>query len=362
MKIVDVQPYLLAIPIKEKDFPAPWVWGNFNQVLVSITTDDGMTGFGEAFGYFAPHAVFSVIKHLLKPMLIGADPASIPALMDRIHRQTHFLGRTGITMFAISGVDIALWDIAAKYAGLPLCRFLGGAEPEKVPAYASLVKYRDMEQLRAAALHALHSGYGLIKLHQTDAESLAVARKTVGEKTRITLDVNCAWNPRQALDMARELAPYGLYWLEEPIWPPEDFRSLADLGRMSGLAIAAGENAQTVSPFREMFESRAVTYAQPSVIKVGGISEWRKVAALAEAHNVRVSPHSPYFGPGLLATAHLVASSPVSEWVEYLYVTLEASVFKPAPRFETGFLYLPPGPGLGPEVDMEVIREYCVAS
>jgi len=219
-----------------------------------------------------------------------------------------------------------------------------------------------MEHLRAAALHAIHSGYDLIKLHQTDVESMAVARKAVGEKIRITLDVNCAWDPRQALDMARQLAPYGLYWLEEPIWPPEDFRSLAQLGRMSGIPIAAGENAQTVHPFREMFESRAVTYAQPSVIKVGGISEWRKVAALAEAHNVRVNPHSPYFGPGLLATAHLVASSPVADWVEYLYVILEASVFKQAPRFERGFFYLPPGPGLGLEVDMDAIREYCVAS
>jgi len=362
MKIVDVQPYLLAIPIKEKDFPAPWVWGNFNQVLVSITTDDGMTGFGEAFGYFAPHAVFAIIKHLLRPMLIGADPASISALMDRMHRQTHFLGRSGITMFAISGVDIALWDIAAKSAGLPLCRLLGGAETDKVPAYASLVKYKDMEHLQAAALHAIHSGYDLIKLHQTDDESVAIARRTVGERIGITLDVNCAWEPRQALDMARKLAPHDLYWLEEPIWPPEDFKSLADLGRMSGVSIAAGENAQTVSPFKEMFESRAVTYAQPSVIKVGGISEWRKVAALAEAHNVRVNPHSPYFGPGLLATAHLVASMPVADWVEYLYVTLEASVFKQAPRFERGYFYLPPGPGLGLEVDMDVIREYCVAS
>jgi L-alanine-DL-glutamate epimerase-like enolase superfamily enzyme len=259
-------------------------------------------------------------------------------------------------------VDIALWDMAAKYAGLPLYRLLGGAETDKVPAYASLVKYVDMEHLQAAALHATRSGYDLIKLHQTDVESLAGVRKAVGEKIKITLDVNCAWDLRQALDMARQLARHGLYWLEEPIWPPEDFRSLAHLGRMSGIPIAAGENAQTVSPFREMFESRAVTYAQPSVIKVGGISEWRKVAALAEAHNVRVNPHSPYFGPGLLATAHLVASTPVADWMEYLYVTLEASVFKAAPRFERGYFHLPPGPGLGLEVDMDVIREYCVAS
>jgi D-galactarolactone cycloisomerase len=362
MKIVDVQPYLLAIPIKEKDFPAPWVWGNFNQVVVSITTDDGITGFGEAFGYFAPHAVFSVIKHLLRPMLIGADPTSISALMDRMQRQTHFLGRSGISMFALSGVDIALWDMAAKYAGLPLYRLLGGAKADRVPAYASLVKYKDMEHLRAAAFHAIHSGYDLIKLHQTSVESLAAVRKAVGEKIRITLDVNCAWDPQQALDMARQLAPHGLFWLEEPIWPPEDFKSLADLGRMSGIPIAAGENAQTLHPFREMFELRAVSYAQPSVVKVGGISEWRKVAALAEACNVRVNPHSPYFGPGLLATAHLVASSPVADWVEYLYVTLEASVFKHAPRFEKGYFYLPPGPGLGLEMDMAVIREYCVAS
>lgn len=130
MKIVDMQAYLLAIPIREKDFPAQWSWGNFNQIIVEIQTDEGITGYGEAFGYGVPQATASVIDQVLKPMLVGADPAKIPFLSDQLFRQTHLYGRYGITTFAISGVDIALWDILGKCAGLPLYRLLGG-DPDR---------------------------------------------------------------------------------------------------------------------------------------------------------------------------------------------------------------------------------------
>ena len=362
MKITDVKAYLLAIPCQEEKFPTPWVWGNFNQIIVAVTTDEGITGYGEAFGYGVPQATLAVLNHLLKPMLIGADPTDISSLLDRMYRQTHLFGRYGITTFAISGVDIALWDIAGKCAGLPLYRLLGGASSTKVPAYASLVRYSDPEHLKTAARHAKQSGYDQIKLHQRDVESLRTVRQLVGEDTLLMMDINCAWSPEKALEMARQLAPYALYWLEEPIWPPEDFRSLAKLGRLSGTPLAAGENACTAYQFKEMLDAGAVTFIQPSVIKVGGVSEWRKVAALAEAYNVKIAPHSPYFGPGLLATAHLVAASPFAESIEYLYVTLAASVFQQPPTLAQGYFHLPQGPGLGLEIDLDVLKNYAVAS
>ena len=358
MKITDVNAYLLAIPLKEMDFPTPWVWGGFNQVLIEITTDAGIIGYGESFGYGVPRGVVEVINHTLKPMLIGSDPRRILPIIDRLFQQTHIYGRYGITTFAISGVDIALWDIVGKCANLPLYKLWGGSDADKVPAYASLVKYSDQNDLKSAALHAKKAGYDVIKLHQIDEESLKTVRSAVGESARLTIDINCSWSPDEALEKARQFAPYNLYWLEEPIFPPEDFKNLARLGQLSGIPIASGENACTAFQFREMLEAGAATFIQPSVIKVGGISEWRKVAILAEVYNIKINPHSPYFGPGLLATAHLVATHRNAEFVEYLYVNLETSVFKTPPHFERGYLHLPQGPGLGLEIDPAVLKQY----
>jgi D-galactarolactone cycloisomerase len=358
MKISDVRAYLLAIPISEKDFPAPWSWGKFNQIIVEVKTDEGVTGYGEAFGYGAPEATASVINQALRPLLLGADPADISILQDRMYRTTHFFGRYGIPTFAISGVDIALWDILGKCAGLPLCRLWGRAEARTVPAYASLVRYSDVGNLKGVLLHARNSGYRMIKLHQLEVGSVKAAREAIGGETRLALDVNCPWDPEKALEMCRELAPFSLTWLEEPIWPPEDFKSLARLGLAGGIPIAAGENACTVFQFRELLDSGAATYLQPSVVKVGGVSEFRKIAALAEAYNVKIAPHSAYFGPGLLATAHLIASSLNAVALEHLYLQLEASVFQEPLRFEKGNFLLPQKPGLGMEVNREVLRRY----
>ena len=362
MKITDVQAHLLAIPMKEADFPAAWFSRDFHQVIVEIKTDEGVTGYGDAFGYFIPKASASVVNDVLKPMILGADPTRISALQDQMYRQTHLAGRYGITTFAISGVDIALWDIAGKCAGLPLYRLLGGAREKKVPVYASLARYGDPEKLKAAASHAHRSGHDRIKIHQIDVESLKAVRQAVGDGPKLMADINCAWSLEKAEDMARRFAPYNLHWLEEPIWPPEDFRSLARLGSRSPMPIAAGENACTAYQFKAMLEAEAATYIQPSVTKVGGITEWRRIAALAETYNVRVAPHSPYFGPGLWATVHLVATTPWAESVEYYYTSLEASLFKTPPKPEKGHLSLPEGPGLGLEIDPYVLQHYRVAS
>jgi len=362
MKISDVHAYLLAIPISEKEFPAPWRWGGFNQVIVEIRTDEGVTGYGEAFGYGVPDATVTVINRVLKALLVGADPACISSLQDQMYRQTHLFGRYGITTFAISGVDIALWDIAGKCAGLPMHRLLGSTGLITIPAYASLTRYGDVAQLKNVALHAKQSGYRMIKLHQLDVENVETVRKAVGEEVRLALDVNCAWTPEKALEMANRLIPFSLEWLEEPIWPPEDFQSLARLGLLSGIRIATGENACTVYQFKEMLEAGAASYIQPSVVKVGGVSEWRKVAAIAEAYNVRVAPHSAYFGPGLLATAHLIASCPHAQPLEHLYLNLEASIFKEPLKFEDGYFHMPEGPGLGLEIDPGVLERYGVSS
>ena len=359
MQITDVRADLLSIPLRQDELASPWIAGGFRQqILVTVETDSGLRGYGEAFAYGAPRATLAVVNETLKPLLIGQDPRQISMLHDRMYRQTHLFGRYGITTFGISGVDIALWDLAGKCANMPLYQLLGGAVQTEILAYASLVRYSEPEHVRIVAEQALQEGYEAVKLHQIDVESLRRARDLAGEDAYIMMDINCAWTPEEALEMTELCEPEDLYWLEEPLWPPEDFEGLAQLGNASGIPIATGENACTAHQFRRLLEVGAATFIQPSVTKVGGVSEWRKIAALAEAYNVTIAPHSPYFGAGLLATAHLAAATPRAAWLEYLYVAPEASIFHDFVGVQEGVFRVPEGPGLGLEIDMEAVERY----
>ncbi len=358
MKIIDVRATPLAIPLSDPKIP--WFWGSFSQVIVEVKTGDGLTGYGEAFGYGVPQAVAAVVNHTLRPLLIGRDATDISGIADSLFRHTHLFGRYGVTTFAISGVDIALWDLAGKRAGLPLYALLGGAASREVKAYASLVRYSDTDQMAADAEKAAGEGYEMVKLHQTNVESIRKGREAIGGEMPMTVDVNCEWTPSHATEMALAMDEYDLLWLEEPVWPPEDYAGLAQVMDESGVALAAGENACTVHQFHLMMSEGAVRYAQPSVIKVGGVSEFMKVATLTETYNLSLAPHSPYFGPGFLATLHLIAHTRRAEWIEKIYCELEASVFSRPLEFRDGSYTIPEGPGLGLDVDPLVLKEYAM--
>ena len=359
MKIVDVIAHQVAIPARKSGPEVPFVWGNLTQVIVEIRTGDGLTGWGECFGYGVPQAVAATVNHTLKPLLVGEDAAAIRPLMDTLFRKTHLFGRYGVTTFALSGVDIALWDLAGKRAGKPLFELLGGAASREVPAYASLVRYpEEDDRIAAHAKQALREGYTMIKLHQSTPESVALARKAMGPGVPLTVDINCRWSAYESAQMAMALDEFGLYWLEEPVWPPEDFAALAEVQNSTGVPVASGENACTAFQFRAMIEAEAATFLQPSVIKLGGVTEFLKVAQLVETANLELAPHSPYFGPGFLASLHLIAHTGRAKWVEKIYFDLESPIFTRALSPEQGVYTVPEGPGLGLDVDPKVLKEY----
>ena len=370
MKIARIETVPLAIPHEHGGPPPAWggqAWEGLGILLVRIETEEGAAGWGEAFGYNCMAAVQAAIDATVAPVLIGRDATDIAALNRDLQQALHLFGRYGITMFAISAIDIALWDLAGKRAGLPLGQLLGGpAAPPPVPGYASLFKYRDPALVAETARAALAEGYPAIKLHETGEPEIAAARAAMGDGVPLCVDTNCPWTPAEALGMARRLKPYDLHWLEEPIFPPEDFAALARLQRDSGVDLACGENACTAVEFRRMLDADAVRYVQPSVTKVGGVTEFLKVLALAEGAGVAVMPHSPYFGPGWLATLQLIAAMPLAgrpggPWVERFYTRLEATLY---PGFvspvRAGHFAIPTGPGLGAEPDADVIRDYRV--
>ena len=282
MKITRIETIPLAIPHEHGGPPPAWggqAWEGLSILLVRVETEDGATGWGEAFSYNCLPAVQAVVDATVAPILIGRDATAIASLNRELQQALHLFGRYGITMFGISAIDIALWDLAGKRAGLPLGQLLGGpATPPLVPGYASLLKYRDRELVAETVRAALDEGYPAIKLHETGEAEIAAAREAMGADMPLCTDTNCPWTPAEAHAMAARLKPYDLYWLEEPIFPPEDFSALARLQQESGIDLACGENACTAFEFRRLLDAGAVRYVQPSVTKVGGVTEFHQGA------------------------------------------------------------------------------------
>jgi L-alanine-DL-glutamate epimerase-like enolase superfamily enzyme len=254
-------------------------------------------------------------------------------------------------------VDIALWDLAGKRAGMPLYRMLGGAPRADVGSYASLIRYGEPEAVARNVSEAVNRGYHDIKLHEITEPAVRAAREAMGPEPRLMVDVNCPWSVDEAKAMARAFAPYDLTWFEEPIWPPEDHEGLAAV-RRQGVPVAAGENAAGYHDFRHMFEAGALDIAQPSVTKIGGVTEERKIIALAQQCGVRPVPHCAYFGPGFLASLHLVATLPEDTPLERLYLDLEATLFPGFTDPVNGRIPVPQGPGLGCDPDPAVLARY----
>jgi D-galactarolactone cycloisomerase len=188
--------------------------------------------------------------------------------------------------------------------------------------------------------------------------AIAAARAVLPRDTPLLLDVNCEWSVEDAIAIGRRLAPMAPGWLEEPVFPPEDAAGLRAVGDATGIPIAAGENCCFATQFAALFDAGAVQYAQPSVTKVGGITEFRKIASLALQRGVKLAPHSPYFGPGAIATLHLIAALAPQARFEYFYLRGEASLYESLLSPRSGELRVPLGPGLGADPDPDVIRRY----
>ena len=359
MKITAAESILLTVPYRTSgglQSIAGRPAAGLNMLLVRLDTDEGVTGWGEAFGHGVCPATKTAFDTLVAPMLTGRDPSGIDALMEDLQQTLHLFGRSGAVMYALSGVDIALWDIAGKAAGQPLYRLLGGTD-RTLPAYASLLRCSGPDTVASSCTRALDQGYRQIKLHEITVPAVQAARAAAGPDLTLMLDTNCPWSVDEALGMVAALRPFDLHWLEEPVWPPEDHAGLAKV-RAAGAVTAAGENAAGLLEFRRSFELRALDVAQPSVTKIGGVSAMRRIIALAKEFGVRLVPHCPYFGPGFIASLHITAALPADTPVERLAVDLEASPFDDWVDAKDGHMRVPQGPGLGVDPDPALIARY----
>jgi L-alanine-DL-glutamate epimerase-like enolase superfamily enzyme len=364
MKIKSLETRIIEIPFEDGGKGlgiTPSAWKTLETVLVRVEDTDGNIGWGEGFGYFVSEATRSIIETRIKRLLEGATVESVEAWTRNMQRLLHIFGRYGVTMFAISGVDMALWDLKAKRAGVPLYHLLGGSAPASLTTYASLVRYGDAKGAAAMCEQALSDGFNNIKLHEIDMPIIEACHASVAGRAPISVDVNCAWDipgTKTNLQRLRELG--GIEWLEEPIFPPEDFDTLGSL-RAPGVPLAAGENWCTAMQFRQAVKAGAVDYLQPSVSKVGGVTEFVDILGIAREAKLGVLPHSPYFGPGFLATLHLATAFPETMQVEYLYVDPAAWPIDLAPIRNGHTFRVTDAPGIGLAPDESAIGRFLRA-
>lgn len=360
MRITSLKTFVVEIPFhdggKEKVI-TPLTWHTLENVLVRVEDELGNVGWGEAFGYFVSDSVRAMIDRLIAPLIVDQTVSDISEWNLNAQLRLHIFGRYGITLFGLSGVDIALWDLKARREGVPLHRLLGATSRESIPAYASLVRYNDNVIGPANCERALREGFKTIKLHENVLDHIAACRRAIGEDVPLATDVNCSWTVEDTRELLPALAELNLAWLEEPIFPPEDFSALASL-RGHGVDISAGENWCTTVQFENALAAGAVDSIQPSVTKVGGISECIRIAELARRYDTMVLPHSPYFGPGLLATLHLAAVQPDVPLVEYHYVKTDGWLYDVKGLLDGGAMQVPTGHGLGLDMDMGVFERF----
>ena len=327
-------------------------------LLVRVETSDGTVGWGEAFSLSCAAVTQCAIDKIVAPYVVGKEEDNFKPLIEDLRRRLQFAGRGGPLAFAVSGLDLALWDIAGKKAGRPVCDLLGGAKHKSLPVYASLMRYDTPELLASACHRALGQGYDTIKIHDHKVEQVAVARQTVGNNVSLMIDVNCGWSLDETLSYLEPLAELKLKWLEEPVWPPDTDRNLRVVKSKTNIPLAAGENATSSFPILDSAEAKVLDVVQPSITKIGGITEMMKIARRVQSGTPLLAPHSPYFGPGFLASIHVASIMPYEVPIERYFCDLPINPLGQIIEPKQARIGVPTSPGIGADPDPMVIREY----
>jgi D-arabinonate dehydratase/D-galactarolactone cycloisomerase len=342
--------------------------------IVKITTDSGLVGWGEAKSPVAPTVTATIIRDLMAGLLIGEDPTNPALQWERLYGSMRIRGHShGFWMEAISGIDIALWDLSAKALGVPLCKLLGGNFRNRVKIYASGIpgvgpagSESALEQLRVKAQDVRQRGFRGVKMAlgmgvQADVRSVQIVRDTLGPDFTILTDAAGMYNLPQAIELARALEKLKVGWLEAPL-APEEVGSYGALAKAVDLPIASDlifNRWQT----RELLLAGGVDVIQPDVCRAGGLTECKRIAELADAFHKAATPHVS-IGSAIhfAASVHLAAAIPNQTWMEFWYGAnpLGDAIIRTPFRIEQGYFHIPEGAGLGIEIDEQALRQYAI--
>jgi D-arabinonate dehydratase/D-galactarolactone cycloisomerase len=390
MKITNVEAYPLRAPRPEsgKEMPDHFLpyWRHLKSAgirdyyvacFVKVFTDDGLVGVGECTVREAPEAHAKIIEKLLKPILIGHDPFDRQVLWERMLASLRTRGHTeGFFVEAISGVDIALWDLIGKKLALPIHKLLGGAHDNKVKAYASSLYFGKPEEVGAEARRLVEQGHDQMKLkigmssaglgRDADVANVKAIRAAVGDDVDIMVDANSAFSVRSAIAVGRKLERYEVFWFEEPV-PPDDLDGYIHVSAALDVPVCGSESLFARYNFRDLIVKHAVDIVQPNIARCGGISECQKIAAMAEAHNMPFTSHIGLSGAGCrAATLQFVATLPREIFLTYEYMYRPSVIgsqilSESLEKFENGYLELPTKPGLGIELNDDVLKRFLAA-
>jgi len=376
VKITDVEAIVLRQAVVDDGIAD----GSQDDLVVRISTDEGITGIGEVDS--SPELVRALVQapssHAvatsLREALIGEDPLDIERLWQKMYRGLIYFGRRGIAIHAISGLDIALWDIKGKALGKPVCELLGTAVRDRVRAYASMLMPDTTAEVTDAVTALRDQGFTAVKLGwgplgedpTHDVELAAAARAAGGDRVEIMIDAGLGYvaDAATAIGVAREYERLGVYWLEEP-FEPDEYEAYAELADTVELRIAAGEQDSTRWGFRELIERAHVDVVQPDVTRCGGITETLRIAELAREHGVATVPHAWKSGIIKAASLHVNAVLPDGSFQEYCVADtpINTSLTRQRLPLEAdGCVAVPTAPGLGVDLDEDVLESLRIRS
>ncbi|MEX2536962.1 MAG: mandelate racemase/muconate lactonizing enzyme family protein [Trueperaceae bacterium] len=373
MKITAVKALSLAAPFSKTFSTSAQTFTEGKSALVRISTSDGVEGVGECLARYSPGVWSELIQEVLAPMIVGADPFDVEWIWNRMYRGLgSFSGHSrGILLEAMSGIDIAIWDVMGKATGKPIHKLLGGAGRSTIAAYASSVGVAELPAMIADATSLVDRGFRAMKVKiglgaERDAATIWTLREAVGADIDIMVDANCAYRYPEAARLARRLEEVPVAWFEEP-FPTEDLASYTALRQNSIVPLAAGEGEFTRFGIKALLDSGAVNVVQPDVARAGGISECRKIAITASLYNATFSPHVGNCGGVAAAASVQLAAATVNfstyECSYYPHPLRDELVLEPvghASQIKNGVLPVPDRPGLGVELNEEIVERYTI--
>jgi D-galactarolactone cycloisomerase len=375
MKITALRPHVLRHRLEQ---PFQSAFSTFHDrwaCLVEVSTDAGVTGWGECLGPAGPNAA---LVRAMAGRLIGRDPLDIEPIWADLYNEFRDQGQRGATMTALSGVDIALWDIAGRHFGVPVHRLLGGAHRKAIPAYAT-GGFRAVGRDRKAALVEEVTGYVAQGFRATkikigfdvteDAACIAAVREAIGPDVALMIDANHGYDALEAIALGNRVAHLDIGWFEEPV-VPEHLAAYDEVRARQPIPVAGGETWHGRTAFAEVLARRSVDILQPNVCGCGGITEMRKIVAMAETAGIRVVPHVWGTAIAIAASLHMLATlpptpmrhgarQPMLEFDQTHNPFRQAIVLQPITH-QVGMMAVPDGPGLGVDVDVDAVRRFAV--
>ena len=375
MKIKKIEPFIVSQQLKEPFHFSQWEYQTRTICLVKVTTDEGIYGWGEGYG---PANMVKAGVEFFNPFILGMDALDHEIVWQHMYLRSLDYARRGVMLAALSAIDIALWDIKGKHFGLPVSSLLGGRKNEFVKPYATGLYFSNggdlKEKLAEEALLYKEQGFKGVKMKvglgiEKDVEYTTAIKKAIGDEVELMIDSNHAYSLKEALQLCYQLKDLSISWFEEPV-SPEHYNSYRQLRENTNIPIAGGECEYLRHGFLQLFQNQSVDIAQPDICAAGGITEVKRIAAMANTFGVELIPHSWGTGIALHAAIHLISnldSNPgrmydAEPWMELdrtenaLRDELTAPLIVP----ENGLLKVPEQPGLGVDVNEAVLVKYRI--